>query len=85
MGRQPLGRAETRNATGGSARNGPAWIRAPLIQMAWRWLRYQPDSALSKCVAEALAGVKHADREMGPASGTLRLQQAGSRDGSGAP
>ena len=30
-------------------------------------------------------GLKHADREMGPAPGTLRPQQAGSRDGSGAP
>ena len=31
-----------------ASRDGPAWIRAQLIQMAWRWLRYQPDSALSK-------------------------------------
>ena len=26
--------------------DGPAWIRAALIQMAWRWVRYQPESAL---------------------------------------
>jgi len=32
-----------------------------------------------------LSGLKHADREMGPASGTLCPQQAGSREGSGAP
>ncbi len=30
----------------GIGRDGPAWIRAQLIQMAWRWVRYQPDSAL---------------------------------------
>ena len=32
----------------GIGRDGPAWIRAQLIQMAWRWVRYQPDSALSQ-------------------------------------
>lgn len=31
----------------GIARDGPAWIRAHLLEMAWRWLRYQPESALS--------------------------------------
>ena len=30
----------------GISRDGPAWIRAQLVQMAWRWLRHQPDSAL---------------------------------------
>ncbi len=40
-------------ASGGGAREqgidkaGPAWVRAQLVQMAWRWLRHQPDSALS--------------------------------------
>ena len=32
----------------GISRDGPAWIRSQLVQMAWRWLRHQPDSALSK-------------------------------------
>ncbi len=32
----------------GIGRDGPGWIRAMLVQMAWRWLRHQPDSALSK-------------------------------------
>ncbi len=32
----------------GIGRDGPAWIRAQLVQMAWRWVRYQPDSALSQ-------------------------------------
>ena len=40
----------------GISRNGPAWIRAQLIQVAWRWLRYQPDSALSKWFNERTAG-----------------------------
>ena len=41
-------------ASGGSVRSqgidkaGPAWVRALLVQMAWRWLRYQPESALSR-------------------------------------
>ena len=41
-------------ASGGGAREqgidkaGPAWVRAQLVQMAWRWLRHQPDSALSR-------------------------------------
>ena len=40
-------------ASGAAAREqgidkaGPAWVRAQLVQMAWRWLRHQPDSALS--------------------------------------
>ena len=42
----------------GISRDGPAWIRAQLIQMAWRWLRHQPDSALSKWFEERTAGAK---------------------------
>ncbi len=38
--------------------DGPGWIRAHLIQMAWRWVRYQPDSALSKWFEERTAGAK---------------------------
>ncbi len=39
----------------GIDRDGPAWIRALLVQMAWRWLRHQPDSALSKWFDERTA------------------------------
>ena len=42
----------------GIGRDGPAWIRAQLIQMAWRWLRYQPDSPLTKWFAERTVGAK---------------------------
>ncbi|MCY3816863.1 MAG: IS110 family transposase [Gammaproteobacteria bacterium] len=42
----------------GIGRDGPAWIRALLIQMAWRWLHHQPDSALSKWFEERTAGAR---------------------------
>ena len=42
----------------GIGRDGPAWIRAQLIQMAWRWLRYQPDSPLCEWFYERTAGAK---------------------------
>ena len=42
----------------GIGRDGPAWIRAPLVQMAWRWLRHQPESALSKWFEERTAGAR---------------------------
>ena len=42
----------------GIGRDGPAWIRAQLVQMAWRWLRYQPDSALSKWFDARTAGAR---------------------------
>ncbi len=42
----------------GIGRDGPAWIRAQLIQMAWRWLRHQPDSALTHWFAERTAGTR---------------------------
>ena len=42
----------------GVGRDGPAWIRANLVQMAWRWLRHQPDSMLSKWFEERTAGAR---------------------------
>ena len=42
----------------GVGRDGPAWIRANLIQMAWRWLHHQPDSALSTWFEERTAGAR---------------------------
>ena len=42
----------------GIGRDGPAWIRAQLIQMAWRWLRHQPDSALCTWFEERTAGAR---------------------------
>ena len=40
----------------GISRDGPAWVRAQLVQMAWRWLRHQPDSALAMWYRERTAG-----------------------------
>ncbi len=42
----------------GIGRDGPAWIRAQLIQMAWRWVWYQPDSALSEWFEQRTAGAR---------------------------
>ncbi len=59
-----IGIAPTPHASGDMERDqgiggdGPGWIRANLIQMAWRWVRYQPDSALSKWFEERTAGAK---------------------------
>ena len=39
-------------------RDGPAWIRAQLVQMAWRWVRFQPDSALSQWFQARTAGAR---------------------------
>ena len=40
----------------GIGRDGPAWIRAQLIQMAWPWVRHQPQSALSEWFEKRTAG-----------------------------
>ena len=42
----------------GIGRDGPAWVRAQLVQMAWRWLRFQPDSALSQWFEARTAGAR---------------------------
>ena len=42
----------------GIGRDGPGWIRAQLVQMAWRWVRFQPDSALSQWFQARTAGAR---------------------------
>jgi transposase len=42
----------------GIGKNGNARVRRILMQLAWRWLRFQPDSALSRWFAERTAGAK---------------------------
>ena len=42
----------------GIGRDGPAWIRAQLLQMAWRWVRFQPDSALSQWFQARTTGAR---------------------------
>jgi len=42
----------------GISKNGNPRVRRILLQLAWRWLRFQPDSALSCWFAERTGGVK---------------------------
>jgi transposase len=42
----------------GIGKNGSGRIRRMLMQLAWRWLRFQPDSALSQWFAARTAGAK---------------------------
>ena len=48
----------------GIGRDGPAWIRAQLLQMAWRWVRFQPDSALSQWFEARTAGARGRTRRI---------------------
>ena len=49
------GRAEREQ---GISKSGNQRLRATMGELAWRWVRYQPDSALSKWFRERLAGAK---------------------------
>jgi transposase len=40
----------------GISKNGNPRVRRILLQLTWRWLRFQPDSALSRWFAERAAG-----------------------------
>jgi len=42
----------------GISRNGNPRVRRILMQLAWRWLRWQPDSALSRWFVERTKGAK---------------------------
>jgi transposase len=42
----------------GIGKNGNARVRRILMQLAWRWLRFQPESALSRWFAARTAGAK---------------------------
>jgi transposase len=42
----------------GIGKNGNARMRRILVQLAWRWLRFQPDSALSRWFDERTGGAK---------------------------
>ncbi|MCE2519551.1 MAG: IS110 family transposase [Alphaproteobacteria bacterium] len=48
----------------GIGRDGPAWIRAQLVQMAWRWVRFQPDSALTQWFEARTAGARGRTRRV---------------------
>jgi hypothetical protein len=42
----------------GISKNGNPRVRRILLQLAWRWLRFQPDSALSCWFLERTGGAK---------------------------
>ena len=42
----------------GISKNGNGRVRALLMQLTWRWLRFQPDSALSRWFLERVNGAK---------------------------
>ena len=42
----------------GIAKTGNTHVRRILLQLAWRWLRFQPDSALSRWFVARVAGGK---------------------------
>lgn len=42
----------------GISKNGNPRVRRILMQLAWRWLRFQPDSALSRWFVERTGGAK---------------------------
>lgn len=52
---QPYDSGESR-VDQGISKQGNRRVRALLIEMAWMWLRYQPDSALSKWFAQRTQG-----------------------------
>jgi transposase len=52
---QPYDSGESR-IDQGISKQGNRRVRALLIEMAWMWLRYQPDSALAKWFASRTAG-----------------------------
>ena len=79
--------ASCSSRAGGSPRPVSCWLepRSPDRETAlFQTGRTQPGLGRLAC-GRASDGLKDADKEMAPASGTLRPQQAGSRDGSGAP
>jgi transposase len=53
---QPYDSGESR-VDQGISKQGNRRVRALLIEMAWFWLRYQPDSALSKWFVQRTGGV----------------------------
>jgi transposase len=46
------------NREQGISKNGKPRVRHVLTQLAWRWLRHQPESELSRWFAERTGGVK---------------------------
>jgi transposase len=49
----------------GISKHGPKRLRTLMIELAWRWLRYQPDTALSRWYRERYSGGGARQRKVG--------------------
>lgn len=73
------GLAPTPYASGASAReqgidkHGNRRVRAVMIELAWRWLRWQPDSELSRWFAQRYGGASRRQRRIGIVALARRL------------
>lgn len=57
----------------GISKEGNARVRTLMVELAWSWLRYQPDSALSKWYAERFGGTGSRSRRIGIVALARRL------------
>lgn len=73
------GLAPTPYASGASAReqgidkHGNRRVRAVMVELAWRWLRWQPDSALSRWFQQRYGGASRRQRRIGIVALARRL------------
>ncbi len=76
------GLTPTPHQSGGPAREqgidkaGNAWIRPTLIQLAWGWLRFQPDSALSRWFEQRFGQGSRRSRRVGMVALARKLLSA---------
>lgn len=55
----------TQSREQGIGKDGSRWVRAMVIEQAWAWLRFQPDSALSQWYQERFGGGSKRLRKIG--------------------
>ncbi len=60
----------------GISKAGNRRVRALAVEIAWLWLRYQPDSALSRWYAERFAGTSKRHKWVGIVAGARSLAGA---------
>lgn len=53
------------NREQGISKAGPSKLRALMVQLAWGWLRYQPDSDLAKWYGERFGGTAKRSKRVG--------------------
>lgn len=57
----------------GIDKNGNRWVRAVMVELAWRWLRWQPDSALSRWFQQRYGSGSKRQRRIGIVALARRL------------